>query len=132
MKKFTCILLVLVLSLSFVSVAFADGVSGNFKKGKISQVDLVNRTVVFTPKDSPDKMLMKVGESVNLENIKLNDEILATLEKEGSEETITNVTTLFIGLGLKQFLFILFVGFVGGLVSGFIGSGGAFLSLLRV
>ncbi len=127
MKKFTCILLVLVLSLSFVSVAFADGVSGNFKKGKISQVDLVNRTVVFTPKDSPDKMLMKVGESVNLENIKLNDEILATLEKEGSEETITNVTTLFIGLGLKQFLFILFVGFVGGLVSGFIGSGGAFV-----
>jgi uncharacterized membrane protein YfcA len=64
---------------------------------------------------------------VNLEKIKLNDEILATFEKEGGEEIITNVTTLYIGLGLKQFLFILFVGFVGGLVSGFIGSGGAFV-----
>lgn len=127
MKKVICVLLVLILSLSFVSMAFAGGVSGNFKKGKISQVDTVNRTVVFTPKDSTDKMLMKVGESVNLEKIKLNDEILATLVKEGGEDIITNLTELFIGLKLKQFIFILFVGFVGGLVSGFIGSGGAFV-----
>jgi uncharacterized membrane protein YfcA len=127
MKKVICVVLVLLLSLSFVSAAFAGGVSGNFKKGTISEVDTVNRTVVFTPKDSTDKMLMKVGESVNLEKINLKEEILATLEKEGGEDIITNVTALFIGLGLKQFLFILFVGFVGGLVSGFIGSGGAFV-----
>jgi uncharacterized membrane protein YfcA len=127
MKKAISVLLVLLFTLSFVSVAFAGGVSGDFRKGKISQVDTVNRTIMFTPKDSSDQMLMKVGEAVNLEKIKLNDEILATFEKEGGEEIITNVTTLYIGLGLKQFLFILFVGFVGGLVSGFIGSGGAFV-----
>lgn len=127
MKKTISVLLVLLFTLSFVSAAFAGGVSGNFKKGTISEVDTVNRTVVFTPKDSSEKMLMKVGEAVNLDKIKLNDEILATLEEEGGEEIITNVTTLFVGLQMKQFLFILFVGFVGGLVSGFIGSGGAFV-----
>jgi len=127
MKKVISVFLVLVLSLSFVSVAFAGGVSGDFRKGTISEIDTVNRTVVFTQKGSTDKMLMKVGETVNLDKIKLNDEILATLEKEGGEDIITNVTALFIGLEMKQFLFILFVGFVGGLVSGFIGSGGAFV-----
>ena len=127
MKKAISVLLVLLFTLSFVSAAFAGGVSGDFRKGKISQVDTVNRTVMFTPKDSSEQMLIKVGEAVNLDKIKLNDEILATFEKEGGEEIVTNVTTLYIGLGLKQFLFILFVGFVGGLVSGFIGSGGAFV-----
>ncbi|UCD36534.1 MAG: sulfite exporter TauE/SafE family protein [Nitrospiraceae bacterium] len=38
-----------------------------------------------------------------------------------------NVTRMFIDLDAKNMAFILFVGFVGGLVSGFIGSGGAFV-----
>jgi uncharacterized membrane protein YfcA len=127
MKKITCIVLVLVLSLSFVSVAFAGGVTGNFKKGKISEVDLQNKSIIFTPADSADKMVLRVDNSVSLEKIRLNEEVMVDLGEGERSDVVTKITTMFIGLELKQFLFILFVGFVGGLVSGFIGSGGAFV-----
>jgi uncharacterized membrane protein YfcA len=127
MKKVILVFLVLILSLSFVSVAFAGGVTGNFKKGKISEVDLQKRTIVFTPADSADKMILRVDNSVSLEKIKLNEEVMVDLGEGESSDVVTKITTMFIGLGLKQFIFILFVGFVGGLVSGFIGSGGAFV-----
>jgi uncharacterized protein len=127
MKKFACILIILILSLSLTSIAFAGGVTGNFKKGKISEVDLQKRTIVFTPADSADKMVLRVDNSVSLEKIKLNEEVMVDLGEGENVDLVTKITTMFIGLGLKQFLFILFVGFVGGLVSGFIGSGGAFV-----
>lgn len=126
MKKFIFILFAAILSLSFMSTVFAAGERlGNFKKGTISDVDLKNRLIVFIPADSKDKMGLKVDDSVNIEEIRPNEQVIVTL-KEG-EDVVTKVEILFIGLGLKVFLFILFVGFVGGLVSGFIGSGGAFV-----
>jgi uncharacterized membrane protein YfcA len=127
MKKIACILLILILSLALTSIAFAGGVAGNFKKGKINEVDLQNRTIVFTPSDSADKMVLRVENSVSLDKIKLNEEVMVDLGEGESSDVVTKITTMFIGLELKQFLFILFVGFVGGLVSGFIGSGGAFV-----
>jgi uncharacterized membrane protein YfcA len=127
MKKFACILLILILTLFLTSIAFADGVSGNFKKGRINEVDVQKRTIVFTPSDSPDKIILRVDNSVSLENIKLNREVMVDLGEGENVDLVTKITTMFIGLGLRQFIFILFVGFVGGLVSGFIGSGGAFV-----
>jgi uncharacterized membrane protein YfcA len=128
MRKFITILLTMLLSLSFVSAAYAAGERlGNFKKGVINEVDEKNGVIVFTPSDSKEKMVLKAGESIELDKIKAGKQVIVTLDKKDGVDIVKKIETMFIDMGLKVFIFILFVGFVGGLVSGFIGSGGAFV-----
>ncbi len=128
MKKGFSVLVILILSMFFVSAVFAGGAPrGNFKKGTINAVNAGGDTIVFIPAGSKEQMTIKIDTSVVHDEIVLNKEVMITLEDKEGAEVVTNITTMFIGLDLKKFLFILFVGFVGGLVSGFIGSGGAFV-----
>lgn len=128
MKNVVSVLLALILSLSFVSVTLAGGApKGNYKKGVINEVNKEDRTIVFTPAKSGKKMVLSLDESVNIDNITLNEQAIVTLGKGNEANVAKNITRMFIDLKTKSFAFILFVGFVGGLVSGFIGSGGAFV-----
>lgn len=128
MKHVVSVLLALVLSLSFVSVALAGRApKGNYKKGTINEVNKEDRTVVFTPAKSDKKMVLSLDESVNIDNITLNEQAIVTLGKGNESNVAKKITRMFIDLKTKEFAFILFIGFVGGLVSGFIGSGGAFV-----
>jgi len=128
MKKFVTALLVAALTLSLASVAFAaGGPTGNFKKGVITSINQDEQTIVFIPAKSGEEMVLRLGKDVDVAKLEMNKKVMVTLEKEGNEEIAAKVAPMFIGLGLKGFVFILFVGFVGGLVSGFIGSGGAFV-----
>jgi len=128
MRKFIYILLAMLLSLSLMSTAEAAGEKlGNFKKGVINEVDEKDGVIAFTPVDSKDKITLKVSESVEVDKLKPGDRVIVTLEKKDGVDIVEKVETMFIDLGINGFLFILFVGFIGGLVSGFIGSGGAFV-----
>jgi uncharacterized membrane protein YfcA len=113
--------------MSFTSAAFAGGIRGNFKKGTITGMDSEAETIIFIPVDSQNQMIFTLDKSVDPTEIQLNKHVILTMKEGADKEIVTNITTMFIGLGLKSLAFILFVGFVGGLVSGFIGSGGAFV-----
>jgi uncharacterized membrane protein YfcA len=56
----------------------------------------------------------------------IDKRVIISLDTE-DQSLVQNITRMFIDLNAKNMAFILFVGFVGGLVSGFIGSGGAFV-----
>jgi hypothetical protein len=128
MKKVIAIFSILILLLSFSTTALAGGApKGHFKKGIITQVNEGEGTVLFIPADSQKEMILRLDESIDTKSIELNKQVVVTLGEGDKADTIINVTRMFISLTVKAFLFILFVGFVGGLVSGFIGSGGAFV-----
>jgi hypothetical protein len=128
MKKFISVLLITFLLLSIVPLAFAGGApKGNFKKGIITAIDHETGTIKFKPADSEQEITLKLSSFVESEDITLNKKVIVTLENKKDSNVVINVTRMFVDLGVKSFAFILFVGFVGGLVSGFIGSGGAFV-----
>jgi uncharacterized membrane protein YfcA len=127
MKRVTSVLLILLLLLTFSAAVYAGGgPKGVFKKGVITEINKEDYTLVFQPADAEKQMSLKVGPSINEKDIVLNKKVIVSLDKENTH-VVTKITEMFLDLGLKDFAFILFVGFVGGLVSGFIGSGGAFV-----
>lgn len=128
MKRSIALFIILLLTLSFASTAFAAGAPrGNFKKGIITEIDKESGTILFAPADEEKTLTLKLGPSVNKNELVQNKKVMVTLEDNKDSDIVTNVTRMFIDLDLKSVAFILFVGFVGGLVSGFIGSGGAFV-----
>jgi len=128
MKRVISILIVIPLFVFFVSQAYGAGERlGNFKKGIINEVDEKNGVIVFTPLDSNERMTLRAGESIDFDKIRPGKQVIVTLDKKDGMDIAKKVEVMFVDMGLKVFIFILFVGFVGGLVSGFIGSGGAFV-----
>jgi hypothetical protein len=128
MKKIVTILIALIISLSFIPTTLAGGApKGNYKKGTIVELNKVERTIVFQPAGSDRNILLYLDKTINMNEIELNQQVIVTLGKGNEANVAKNITRMFISLKTKAFVFILFVGFVGGLVSGFIGSGGAFV-----
>lgn len=127
MKKTISAILILIICMSLAPAAFAGSVRGNFKKGIITELHPETGTMAFTPSGTVENMQFRIDPSIAYDDIRLNKQVIITLKDVEGQKIVTNVTTMFIGLGLKSLAFILFVGFVGGLVSGFIGSGGAFV-----
>jgi len=109
-------------------MAFAGGLPrADFRKGTINEVNARKGTVLFTPADSEEQLTLTVDGSFELNEINLDKPVIICLERKKGINVITKITNMFIDLDIKSFAFILLVGFIGGLVSGFIGSGGAFV-----
>ena len=127
MKKVIVILLGLVLAITLSSSVYAGGAPrGVFKKGIITEYDAQAGTILFSPNNSTEEITMKLDTSVNRDEIMIDKRVIVSLDK-ADQSLVQNITRMFIDLNAKNMAFILFVGFVGGLVSGFIGSGGAFV-----
>lgn len=129
MRKWVAGILVFLFVLSLSAAAFAGGggPSGNFKKGIITEVDEGSRTVLFTALHSQEKMTLKVADSVDMGGIEMNKKVMVNLKDLHGEKVVSSVNLMFVDLAVKRFLFMIFVGLAGGLLSGFIGSGGAFV-----
>lgn len=129
MRKIIAVMFLVFLMLPLASVAFAGGGGPpkNFKKGVFVAVDPAADTAVFKLSGSEQTMTVKLSESVKAEDIKLDRKVMVTIEKSNGENVAKKVSIMFIGLTLEKFLALLLVGLVGGLLSGFIGSGGAFV-----
>ena len=129
MKKVVAVVLLVLLSLPLASIAFAGGGGSpkDFTKGVFVEIDPVTGTAVFRPSGSELTKTVKLSESVKAEEIELNKKMMVTLEKRDGEDVVKKVSVMFIDLTLKKIIALLIVGLVGGLLSGFIGSGGAFV-----
>lgn len=127
MKKVIAILLGLIVAITLSSSVYAGGAPrGVFKKGIITEYNEQAGTILFSPHDSNEEITMKLETSVNRDEIMIDKRVILSLDKK-DQRLVQNITRMFIDLDAKNMAFILFVGFVGGLVSGFIGSGGAFV-----
>lgn len=112
-----------------VPPAFAagEGPPAGVKKGEFTQIDQAQRTVVFESAEFDQPVTFKLGDAINAADIKLNEKVMVTTEDRGGQETVKEISTMFLGVNAKTLASLLIIGFIGGLLSGFIGSGGAFV-----
>jgi len=122
------VMAVLVMLLVAAPQAFAAGAPpSNAKKGTFTSVDMESRTAVFQAVDADEPVTLKLGDSITRDDVKLDKRVMVSLSDAGGKEVVTEISVMFIGLTMGKLIALLIVGFVGGLLSGFIGSGGAFV-----
>ncbi len=132
MKKFVLFMLFAIFSLSlpvYSANAAGAGPSKDMLKGIITEVQAAERTLTLEKDGTKELVTLTLPESMKPEDIPLNTKVLINLDKhhEGPGKVIKDVSVMFIGMTLSKLLSLLAIGAVGGLLSGFIGSGGAFV-----
>jgi hypothetical protein len=129
MKKWIAFLFAaLLIMLVLAPAAFAESAPpADFKIGSFSQVDAANNTALFTVADTNETTTVKLDASINPADVKLDQKSMVSLEERDGTQFATDISIMFIGLTIDKLIALLIVGFVGGLLSGFIGSGGAFV-----
>ncbi len=129
MKKVLMILLAMSLVLALAPAAFAGGGGPpkGVKTGVFVSVNPEEGTAEFKPSGSEETVVLKLGEHVDAEAITLHQKMMVSLDKVNGHEVVRDVSRMFIGMKLEKIVALLLIGLIGGLLSGFIGSGGAFV-----
>ena len=125
------IALAIILVCCFTATAVLAGGGGppkNLIKGFFLKVN-PDHTAVFKMDVTGEERTLKLPEDMKAEDIPMNRKVLVTLKTEDHEITneVKNVSIMFIDIPLSKAGALLIVGLIGGLLSGFIGSGGAFV-----
>jgi uncharacterized membrane protein YfcA len=60
-------------------------------------------------------------------DVRLNKQVMVSLDKHAGENVIKSIDIMFMDLKVTKIVALLIIGLIGGLLSGFIGSGGAFV-----
>jgi hypothetical protein len=110
------------------ALAAGDGPSKDMLKGIITEVNAVDRTIVFQKDDTKEFITLAMGAKMLPEDMKMNQKVLINLDKHAAGgNTMKDISIMFIDMSVSKLLALLVIGAVGGLLSGFIGSGGAFV-----
>jgi uncharacterized membrane protein YfcA len=128
MRRIAVIILVVMMILPLAAAAFAGGPPPkNFKKGVFLEIDRVAGTALFQASDSSEPTTMMLGKEITAEDITVNRKVMMTFEEHDGQVFIKTAEVMFLNLTLYKFIALIVVGLIGGLLSGFIGSGGAFV-----
>lgn len=149
MKKSFCCLFALLIILSTAASAIAAGepppkdmLKGVFtgvdvstgkavflkdSKGASTHVDASTGKTVFVIDASDKIMVLTLGRSLSADDIPLNKQVMVSLDKHAGEGVIKDVSVMFMEMTPQNAIALIVIGLVGGLLSGFIGSGGAFV-----
>jgi uncharacterized membrane protein YfcA len=131
MKKLLIILMFALLPLSLsaqAALAAGDGPSKDMLKGIITEMHATERTITFQKDDTKELITLALGEKMQPEDLKLNQKVLINLDKHAEAGNVMkDVSIMFIDMTVSKLLALLLIGAIGGLLSGFIGSGGAFV-----
>jgi hypothetical protein len=129
MKKIAAILLVMFTILPLATAAFAGGGGPprNFKKGVFIEVDTASKTGVFQLDGTTETIAVQLGDEIVPEKLALNRKMMVTIEDSHGTMIAKRAEIMFLNLTLSKFIALIVVGLIGGLLSGFIGSGGAFV-----
>lgn len=130
MKRLLIILIAALFLLPIAAPAMAAGGAGPSKdlmKGVFLQIDEANHTAVFKQDGSEQTRTLIFKEEMAAAQLPLNKKVMVNLDKEAGEGVIKDVSRMFLDMTLKNILALIAVGLIGGLLSGFIGSGGAFV-----
>ncbi|HSR37103.1 MAG TPA: sulfite exporter TauE/SafE family protein, partial [Desulfurivibrionaceae bacterium] len=130
MKKLLIVILAALFILPLAGSAFAAGGAGPDKdmlKGLITQVDEANRTFTFVRDSDQKELTFTFGEAMEAKDLPLNAKVMINLDKNAGEDVAKSVDRMFLDMSMKTVISLMVIGLIGGLLSGFIGSGGAFV-----
>jgi hypothetical protein len=131
-------LLPLLLSSPTVMAAGGAGPSKDMMKGRIIEVDAAARTLVLQKDLTGEKITLTLPADMEIDKVPLNRKVLINLahheesqpgegEHEAPAKEIKDISIMFLSMTLSRVLALMAIGAIGGLLSGFIGSGGAFV-----
>lgn len=111
------------------ALAGGAGPSKDLMKGEFTQVDPATNTVTFVKQGTEAPMILTVPEGKTTADIVLNKKVMVTLDKHAAagQNVIKDMDIMFLDMTLYRVIALLVIGLIGGLLSGFIGSGGAFV-----
>jgi len=145
MKKFIVTILLALLPALFLSqAAMAAGGAGPSKdllKGTVLQVEAATHTLVFKKDVTNDEVILTLPPDLEVDKVPVNRKVLVNLvHEEGAMHgetdmqqgaaplrVIKNIEIMFLNMTIGRVIALMAIGAVGGLLSGFIGSGGAFV-----
>jgi len=129
MKHTRIVILSIVMIFAMAASALAGGPPPkDLLKGYFIEVNRAERSVMFQ-KDTPERetVTLRLGEGMSPDDIKLNTKVMVSLDKHAGDNVIGSVSIMFMEMKVEKIVALLLIGLVGGLLSGFIGSGGAFV-----
>lgn len=122
---------VLTVGLFFVLSAVparAAGVRGDLPPtGIVGSVDPEVRTMVFRPDGAEGAMTLPLDDSFDASRIPVGSRAIVYMEERDGRPVVLDVSEMFVRLTPRLLIALVIVGLVGGMLSGFIGSGGAFV-----
>ena len=130
MKKLLYIILGVILILPMVSSAFAGGGAPPPKdvlKGIFLSVDDTARTATLKKSGTEETLVLSLGADMQPSDIRVNKKVMVSLDKQAGENVIKSIDIMFMDMKVSKIISLLIIGLIGGLLSGFIGSGGAFV-----
>lgn len=129
-RKFRILILLAALCLTFTPTVFAAGGDGPPKdmlKGVFTEVNADTRTALFQKDGTSEIVTLTIPQSIAASDVSLNKKVLVSLDKHAGEGVVKDISLMFLDMKMKTALTLVIVGLIGGLLSGFIGSGGAFV-----
>jgi uncharacterized membrane protein YfcA len=128
MKRLLYIMLGVFLIFPMVSSAFAAGPPPtDVMKGIFLSVDENARTATFKKSGTEETMVLNLGADMKPDSVRLNKKVMVGLDKAAGENVIKSIDIMFMDMKVSKIVSLLIIGLIGGLLSGFIGSGGAFV-----
>ncbi|SDO64233.1 sulfite exporter TauE/SafE family protein [Desulforhopalus singaporensis] len=128
MKKYVIILLMSLLSVAVLQNAYAGGPPPkNVLKGVFTSIDYQAKTVTIKPDGKDTLRTLTIGSDIKAEDIVLDKKVLVSLDPHAGPNVIKDVSVMFMDMTVVKIFAFLAIGLIGGLLSGFIGSGGAFV-----
>lgn len=128
MKKLLFIILGALLILPMVNAAYAGGPPPkDVMKGVFLSVDDSARTAFFQKSGSEATQQLILGADMKPADVRVNKKVMVSLDKHAGENVIKSIDIMFMDMTVTRIIALLVIGLIGGLLSGFIGSGGAFV-----
>jgi len=129
MNKIVSLILAAVMVLGIVSPALAGGgpPPKDVLKGVFTEIDPATGAATFVKDSTHETIILSLGEDMLAEEVPVGSKVMVSLDTHAGPNVIKEVDRMFIDITLTKLLALLVVGLVGGLLSGFIGSGGAFV-----
>lgn len=128
MKKLLLVLLGVFFVLPLVSPVFAGGPPPkDVMKGAFVMVNEKAHTAYFKKAGNDEEIQLVLGKSIDPGDVRVNKKVMVSLDKTAGENVVKTIDIMFMDMTAKRILSLLVIGFIGGLLSGFIGSGGAFV-----
>ena len=95
--------------------------------GIVNAVDPQARTIVFRPDGVDSAMTFPLAETVDAARIPVGSRVIVYMQAQDGRSVVLDVSKMFVTLTPTLMIALVIVGLVGGMLSGFIGSGGAFV-----
>ena len=129
MKRFLILLVATLTILPLATSALAGGPPPkDILKGVFISADAANHTAVFKKDGSGETVTLTVPDSISFEEVQLERKMLVDLDKHAPDpNTVKHISIMFMNMTRTKVIALIVIGLIGGLLSGFIGSGGAFV-----